>query len=384
MAIKKFLGKIIIAAVFLFPCHALCAQQAGYYVDYTESKPRFIQRFVWDREEYALYYEVLIYIDDNGFREYLKDITEENLILVSLPPGKYRYSVTPFDLLGLRGESSQWKEFEVLPAYQPSLDSFAPEAFYLDRNLARELQISGDNFLEESEIYLQNGTDLIYPEKVIIVSSKRATLIFDDMKLIPGNYEIYVNNPGGLSANSGVFVIGYRKPLDFFLKVLWNPYIPVYGYMNDLMGPNVHITGASFNFEAISSKRGNFNGGLELVASVYYLNPAISLKISNENYPFAGAGFLLTSFDLNIALQRRFNLGQMAVTFRFGFGIATAGGGFGDYEQNDLIMQLNLGATYLVRLYKDLYLEAGLDFNHHVSPIPSGIIKPRLGVVWQF
>jgi len=386
MEIKNMPGKLIIAAVFLFLCQALCAQEAGYYVDYIDGKPKFTQRLVWEGEEHALYYEVLIYVDNNGYREYSKNTTEDDLLLVSLPPGKYRYSVTPYDLLGISGEASEWKEFEVLPAFQPVLSGFTPEVFYLDRNLERVITISGDNFLEESEIFLFSNTDFLYPDEVTIVSGKSATLHFDDRKLVPGSYDIYITNPGGLSAQSGTFTIGYRKPLDFFLKLSWNPLIPVYGYMNEIIGPNVYLAGASLSFEAVSSKRGNFNGGLEMSVSFNYLNPAISIKTTEEYYPVsqADAEIFLTTFDLNIVLQRRFNLGQMALTFRFGVGVGTVSSSLGNYEEGDILIQLNLNATYLVRLYRDIYLEAGLDFCNHMSPVFSGLIKPRLGVVWQF
>ena len=389
------LKEITLIVVFLLFCQALYAQEAEYSFDYIDGKPEFYQRLTWERDEYALNYEVLIEVFDNGYREYSRDTAKDNFIQVQLLHGKYRYCVTPYDLLGNRGESSEWKEFEVLPAYQPALNSFTPDVFYLDRNVERVITISGANFLEESEIYLQGITGTLYPDNVTIINNGSATLHFDDMKLVPGSYDIYIKNPGGLSVNSGKFVIGYRKPLDFFLKLLWTPVIPVSGYMKDIMGPNVNLAGLSFCFEAISSRRGNFNGGLELTASVIYFNPGVFLQAGNENNPMGfldtGTEFLLTSFDLNIALQRRFNRGRMSVTFRFGIGIATVV----DYtnnnnEQNDIVIQLNVGADYLVRLYRDLYLEAGLDFNNHVSSVSSGssdstgLIRPRLGVVWQF
>ena len=377
--------KLIIAAVFLFLCGALCAQEAGYYVEYIDGKAKFTQRFAWEREEYALNYEVLIDVFENGYREYLRKTTEDDFLAVSLPPGKYRYSVTPNDLLGIPGESSGWKEFEILPALQPVIDSFTPEVFYLDRNTERVITISGANFVEGSEIFLISSTGFLYPDEVVIASDKSATLHFDDRKLTPGSYDICIKNPGGLSDQSGGFVIGYRKPMDYFLKLAWDPLIPVYGYMNDLIGPNVYLAGVALSFEAISSKRGNFNGGLELAVSFNYLNPAISIKTTRENYPVSDAesGLFIAAFDLNIALQRRFNVGQMALTFRFGVGVVTLGG-FNKSEQNDIIIQLNLSADFLIRLYRDLYLEAGLEFNNHMSSEPSGLIRPKVGVVWQF
>ena len=384
MEIKKMPGKIILAAVFLFFCQALCAQEAEYSVEYIDGKPVFYQRLSWEREEYALNYEVLIEVFGNEYREVLRDTAKDDFIMVSLPHGKYRYSVTPYDLLGNRGESSQWKEFEVLPAYQPAISSFTPELFYLDRNTARVITISGTNFLEESEIYLQGISGTLYPEKVTIISNESAALYFDDWKLFPGSFEINVKNPGGVSTRSGRFFIGYRKFLDYFLKPALTPAIPIYGTMKDSLGPNVYLTGLSFSFEAISSARGDFNGGVELAASAVYLDPVLSIQTGSENYQtgYIEGELLLASIDFNIALQRRFNRNRLALTFRFGLGVVTMNH-FNNSEENETMIELNLGVNFLMRLTGNFYIEAGVDLNNILTSIPFGLIKPRLGVAWQ-
>jgi len=376
--------KIILIVIFLLLCQALYAQQEGYSVEYIDGKPVFYQRLSWEREEYALNYEVLIEVFNNEYREYSRETAKDDFILVSLPHGKYRYSVTPYDLLGNRGESSGWKEFEVLPAYQPAISGFTPELFYLDRNTERKITLSGINFLEESEIYLQNVSGSLYPEKVTIISNERTELYFDDMKLIPGSYDIYVKNPGGVSTHSGRFFIGYRKFLDFFLKPALTPVIPIYGTLKDLLGPNVYLAGLSFSFEAISSVRGNFNGGLELAASAVYINPVFSIQTGNDNYQkdYIEGDLLLSSIDLNIALQRRFNRNRMALTFRFGVGVATMNH-LDNSEENEIMIGLNLGVNFLVRLFGNFYIEAGVDLINQMTSEPSGILRPRLGVAWQ-
>jgi len=389
--------KIIIAALFFLLCYALCAQQPGYFLDYSEGSPKFIQRLVWNKEEYALYYEVLIFVDENGYREFLKDTTEDNLFLVSLPPGKYRYSVTPYDLLGIRGETSEWIEFEVIHAFQPVIDSFTPEFFYLDKNNARVLRITGVNLSEESDIYLHSVTGDLIPEKITITNDREATLVFNDLGLIPGDYDICVRNPGGLDTSIGKFVIGYQKPTDFFLKLSWAPAIPTSGHLLDILGTNMFPFGVSLSLEMVSSTRGFFNGGLELVASVFYLDPVISLQ-PNSNLQMdllnAVSETHFAAFDLNFVLQHRFNSNRMAFSFRFGVGIVIVGSAISSsgsyieniefFEKHDIIMQLNFGADFFIRLFNNFYIEAGLDFNNHFSSGFAGMIKPKLGLVLQF
>jgi hypothetical protein len=186
------------------------------------------------------------------------------------------------------------------------------------------------------------------------------------MKLVPGEYDIYVKNPGGLSTQSGKFIVGYRKPLDFFLKLAYTPLFPVYRKIAEVEKPDVSFAGASFSFEVISSKRGDINGGLELAASLNYFN----------------TGFLYNAYDINIVLQKRFNRGRMAFSFRFGVGGATVNSGTSG--ESDMAIKLNLGLEYMVRLYKVFYLETGLDYNINISSNNPDYLKPRLGIVWQF
>ncbi|MCL1931301.1 MAG: hypothetical protein FWF55_05755 [Treponema sp.] len=377
--------KFTAAAVFLLLCYALCAQDEEYFVEYTDDgKPQFFQRIEWEAVEHALHYELSIYTID-GDIEYSSASTEDTSFLVSLPPGKYRCSVTPFDLLGSRGEPSEWKEFEVFPAYQPLITSFTPEVFYLDRILDRDLRLSGNNFLEESEIYLKSIKGNLYPEKITIVSDKSAILVFDDMKLEPGSYDIYIKNPGGLSTESGKFVVGYRKPLDIFLKLAYTPLIP-FREKSEIDVSAISFIGGSFSFEVISSKRGDINGGLELSASLNYFDSGLFFAVGDDSdidVLYSADGILYPMFDVNIVMQKRFNRGRMAFSFRFGVGI----GSVNDLElseKNDFIVKMNLGLEYMVRLYKVIYLEVGADFSIFPSDENLYFLKPRVGVVWQF
>jgi len=387
MEIKKTAG-IITAAVFLFLSRALCAQEAGYFVDYSEGRPRFIQRLVWDSDEYALYYEILISVDNNGYREYSRDRTENNFIQVSLPPGKYRYNVTPFSLLEIRGETSEWKEFEVFQAFVPELDSFSPYAFHLDQNFERVLHITGANFLEESEFYLKSKTNSIYPQRVVITSGSEAALYFNDLELVTGDYEIYVKNPGGLDNCLGYFYIDYNKPTDFFIKLTWTPAFPIYGHIADVLGGNMFPSGVSLSFQIVSSRRGELNGGLELSASVFFLDSAIPLTKGNDDSLISVSDAyndtFFTSLDFNFVVQRRSGRERVISSLRFGFGIIIING-FEKYKKdNDIIFEFNISYDMLIRLTNNFFLEAGADFNNYYSSGFSGIIKPRLGLALKF
>jgi len=361
--------------------------KAGYFVDNSGSNPRIIQRFVWEKEEYALRYEISIQYYNNVYSNYIIENTEKNFFEVSLPPGFYRYSVTPFDLLGIRGDASEWKQFEVIAAYVPQITRFLPEAFYLDREQERVLNIAGVNIQQDSAIFLKNSNAELYPVNVTVINNERAVLVFDDKILVPGVYDIYIENPGDIGTMMSGFVIGYRKPLDIFIKAGYTPVIPIYGAVWEMLGGDLFLAGYSFGFEVISSQRSSFNGGLELSASVFFINSIISLKTNYEDYvdglSYAGNGAFLADFDFNISLQKKFGNWKHAVTFRFGFGGAVASG-FGNFPHNGILLNGNLSVTAFFKIYKILSLDIGIDYSHFFVEDHFGLIKPRLGLAWRF
>jgi len=359
----------------------------GYFVDNSGGQPRIYQRLVWEKEEYALNYEIVIQVFNESYRNHIRETTINNYFDVILPPGNYRYNVTPFDLLGRRSDASEWKTFSIIAAYKPEIERFMPVGFNLDQNQRRIIELTGVNLLEESFIYLENNRNRLHPIEVTIISSQRATLLFDDNLLIDGMYDICVQNPGGLEARISGFDIGYRKPLDFFIKLSYNPIVPIYGELKDEMGFNIFLPGASFAFDAISSKRGHQTGGLELAASIFFLNSKTPHKIYFDEI-FGGLGnvengAILTDFNLNMVLQRRFNYRRNAASFRFGFGYSLLEG-LGEFDKSEVAYHVNLGMTFLARIYQFIYFEAGVNYSHYVAINAFGTIKPRMGLAFQF
>jgi len=73
------------------------------------------QRLTWVGDEYAMRYEVVIEKEEEGaYSGVLREFTEESFIEVSLPSGKYRCQVTPYDFLNQPVPAAEWVDFEVL------------------------------------------------------------------------------------------------------------------------------------------------------------------------------------------------------------------------------------------------------------------------------
>ena len=189
----------------------LHGQEMGFSV---EVQTRFIQHLSWTPHEYALRYGVEIEREEDGtYRRFLLEDTREAGISVSLPPGNYRYRVIPYDLLNRPGIISEWLSFVVKQAFDPEITGFMPELITLQNDVKEyELIIFGNNFLPESEIYLNKlnsiNSDVIIPFQVQISNEgRKAVLFFKDVKFETGTYQINIKNPGGLETQIGGFVV---------------------------------------------------------------------------------------------------------------------------------------------------------------------------------
>jgi hypothetical protein len=387
---KKFVIVVFFAAAFLFSGYMLYAQmslstsQPGYFIDNSEGEPVFKQRLVWDKDEYVLKYEVVIQIFSGQYSEYYSEITDKTFIEVSLPPGKYRYSVTPYDLLGQKGDASGWEEFSINVAFQPEITKITPDFFYLDQFHERVLIISGNNIFNDSVIYLRNDENELIPVNKVVTNNSSVRLTFDDEALVPGIYEIYIKNPGGLDTFLGGFFIGYHKKFEAFLKLGYNPAIPVYGRVQEMFGTQLYYPGVTLRLELLSSERASFKAGLEFVTSFYYLNNVLNDSMDSN------ISMSLLDFNINISMQSRFNHLRNAISFSFGFGITSSNTNFNDLSEDleyssgkDQTGHVNLSVTGLFLIYRNFFFETGIDYTHYFSNA-SGLLKPRVGLVWRF
>ena len=75
-----------------------------------------IHRFAWS-SEHALRYEVTFErMEDESYLPYLSEFTTSQFIELSLPVGKYRFQITPYDVLDRPSQPSDWRYVEVIPA----------------------------------------------------------------------------------------------------------------------------------------------------------------------------------------------------------------------------------------------------------------------------
>jgi len=401
---KRNVFIFLYTVVFLFS-GLLYAQQSspesqpGYYVDTSAGEPIFKQRLVWDQEEYVLYYEVKIQIFSGRYIDYHVEKTKNNFLEISLNPGRYRYSVTPFDLLERRCESSDWEEFSITTAFQPEIVKIVPNSFYMDQNKNRVLLISGNNIFEDSVICLRNEENELFPIEKVVTNNSSVKLTFNDDTLIPGTYEIYIKNPGGLDVVLSGFVIGYSKQLEIFFEFGLNPIIPLSGELEKVFGTYLYYPGMTFRLDSLPSQRASFKTGLEFIVSFYYLSEAYSIKLPGDSFSH-DISMRLIDFCLNFSLHKRYNHLRNALKLSIGLGFTvfngsglsnedyngnsnTVNGGFKfEYTRNEVNFYTNLGISGLFFMKNNFYLETGVELAYYFND-SSFLLKPRLSMVMK-
>jgi len=194
----------------------------------------------------------------------------------------------------------------------------------------------------------------------------------------------------------GGFTVRYRKPLDIFFKAAYTPVIPLYGILKEDFPEFIYTAGFTAAVELISSFRTAINVGIEISYSAYILNNYVTLNSSLDDAwygIFNNNGMAFNDFDINVSLQKRFNKRRMAVTLRLGCGFSLTD----DYSKydasllyedsvniSDFSAHLNFGLSYMLLIYDIFYLDFGAVFNHHITGGSSGIIRPKLALVWKF
>ncbi|MDR0301974.1 MAG: hypothetical protein LBI04_06655 [Treponema sp.] len=378
-------------------------EQQNFYIDRSGDEPHFIQRLFWEESRYVLYYEVTVERwgeRERSYSEVQRIITEDAFVEVSLIAGHYRYQVALYDLLEDLSFTTGWREFDIIRALQPELSGFSPSAFYLDEDSLWELSLRGENLLPESEIRLiqsrehSAGSTTIRP-KQHAAAGRSAHLTFSETSLTPGEYFVYVKNPGGLETLLGTFLITYKKPLDINISLGYTPIVPLYGYLfkdfKSQGGSNIEpfpagiyplSGGAKISFVPFRRIWGNM--GMELSGSFAYL------KNEEENY--TAQGFLLNT-HFNFLLQKFLYKRTFLFNASIGAGFVTLFNFHFTYPIGDptetkttLIPSAAGGLSLTMFVRKPFYISAGLDFIQAFSvesPMP-GFITPFIMAGIQF
>jgi len=329
MAINRRYLLILIAAFFLATA-PLWTQSSGSYVEL-----RFVQRFSWTADEYAMRYEVIIEKEEAGrYSRFFQSLTEANFIEVSLSPGKFRCQVIPHDFFDQPITVTEWVEFEVRRG---------------DDQLTRG----------ELELIIVNPGDETSRKEIILAAPETAPETPTASEMKPSE-----------TSSEAEKITEYMRQFDIYLGAAYVPLFPIYSD-NQLFGENVSPFGLSVRLCAVSAKESFLSLGMEL---------ATAWRIYGSGEQIVHS----TSFDLNVLAQTRFPGGRAALNLRAGAGLSLLSNTQSTSSNGQFLIHLNIGASFLWLLTKNIYIEGGADYSQFFTEDHFGFLRPWIGVGYRF
>ncbi len=336
---------------------------------------QFIQQFKWKPVDKAKQYEVSVEsFEDGEWKFETSSRTRKTSIQMPLYPGKKRVSITSLNVLGRRGQQTEWAEFVVLSETQPYLYADylkksktwnspllrvtkAENEILEDVDVESELGdpensffLKGKNiFLTETRFYMVpvdsseegkpyeafNKMRTVSPLKVVRNDFDRPGVVveYNPDDLYSGYYQIVAENPGNQKTHLDILVLANREPE--FNKDQFE-YYP--NYETNLLktsqvsaeGNTLTLTGSGFTGD-----------------TVFSLNPSTA----GIPYPFASAKDR-TKNELEVAKVDTLNAsGDMKITFSVNPSALAPG-------YYNLIAENAMGRSEIQVLISDYELEA--------------------------
>jgi len=246
---RRLLKHIIFPVLFLLilsPC-----------VDAQDMKEIRPVRLAWTGDDYTLYFEVTIEAEEkDGYRLEFQDFIYDSSIIISLPLGKYRIRVTPYDFLEKPGWESQWMNFEVKSAFVPP-----PPV-------------------------LQAAPEPIEPRIIFVYAEEEP-----------------IEEPPPPEKK--------QKSFSIYLSGAWMPLVPIYGEPEPFHDNELNLVGAGARFGILYSALDYIKPGVELSGSWYnyeqnIFTAGINLVAQKDLSGYlamrfhVGAGFTILDSKLNL------------------------------------------------------------------------------------
>ena len=388
-------GKTLVVLISL-----LCAAPGFAQSDRTENGGgMFVHRLRWDNDPNVFKYEVLIEQETGGMVE--RRVTTDNYIEVSLPPGRYKYTVDVYNLLDLFDYRMPVVSFEVLEALQPVVTGWMPTVFDLASG-DNEITFSGANLLDGAQVLLvKNGSR---NERVITAEtfgangvSARVRLPLEEIE--KGKWTVYITNPGGLRAVVPGFRVKSGELVNIDLSALYRPVIPVrseeaYLFGIDFLGASSFLfdtvlasafyQGAGLRFAWLPFRTNLFNVGFSVEPRWADFTTQVEYADIAPYMVGASASLLLQALLLNKRLALHFSMGGGMLSLR---NMHISGENDNNADVDALILPfLAAGLSVKIYLVKSLFVEIGISWN--ITPPferPNlQYLNPQAGIGYSF
>jgi hypothetical protein len=362
---------------------------------------RFVQRLSWDADPHVFKYIVTIEREEGGTVE--QRTTTDNYIEVSLPPGRYKYTVDVYNLIDIFDYRMPAVSFEVFQALQPSVIGWTPKVFNMaDGN--NEVLFSGANLVEGAQIRLvkngSRGSQVITVEAQSVDggNSARVFLPMDEIK--NGSWTVYITNPGGLSVVVPGFRIKTGKQVYIDLSALYSPVIPIrsenkypFGFdffhtdnfLFDNILVNPFYSGVGLRLAWLPIRFSQINVGFLFEPYLADFSTDLGYASLSPYLASTSLSLLLQTLLLNDRLALHISAGGGMLSL-FNFHITPSDPGNGPGFDFWLLPLLDLGVSIKIYPIKTLFIELGVSWNITFPFETPGLhyLKPAAGLGYSF
>lgn len=356
----------------------------SFFINEGDAGNEFIQHLSWDAVNDILSFEFILeqFSKDGSWKVFLTKRLVENTIHLSLKPGKYRFKVAVINLLGQHEKESDYREFNILIAYQPEVASITPRIINFDDEDNNSITITGKNLFEETSYSLITPTKSVINLTPDTVEQNGTKVKFNlNFNKIPvGTHTVLVEDVSGLKDDTHTMTFRFQKPVDFYISG---------GYVfsgfagnqvfREYLNKDFLAAGGILRFSVQPIKRVYGTFGVNLSLSGSYM------KSQFDEYSFQ-MGALFTQFNFSYIVP----LIKSRLNFDFHAGLAMLGllnvrfvdsSGFKSEPAYFWKFAPEFGTALHVFLYKGLYLEINMDHLFFPSKdVPTYIVQPSLSI----
>ncbi|HUX41776.1 MAG TPA: hypothetical protein VMV83_11470 [Rectinemataceae bacterium] len=255
-------------------------------------KPVFTQILRWEADPNAYEYQVIV--KDSSGSEVFDERVSSSQVEVHLAPGSYQFRIITYNLLDKAEAESAWNNLTIVKAEQPAISSVFPKTISLD-SMDGRLTVVGTKLLDKGTIALISQTGEKYPGLIKTrKGDQELVVVFPDKAYRPGTYNLYAENPGGLSTTFGEAIrVRLQSPLDFLASVGYSPLVALYDqWFAQAWASNFHPLSFDARLGLLFIKKRWGSLGLELGAQERRMVGDFGAATLTSDFTLAGAGFL--------------------------------------------------------------------------------------------
>lgn len=341
------------------------------------------------------------------FHETNEDETQKCLIHIEpvLPPGKYRFHIAVYNILGiLEEELGSTDELIIRKAYMPevkdvSYPMYMRSVIYLD-DLDNNgiIEIEGKNLFEPdlskqkliyTDYFLKSDKRSIYPDEILSHDEKnrKLTFRFEMKKLDVGNYHFYAQDASGLHSEetlSNKLTVKFRKWADLDVEAGYVfPIVLHDGTFSEFLDTNILPLSAQAKLSFMTFKHSWGYLGFGLRATYSRLDSEFDSYSIDGNI---GTGHLMFIYQLPTFRRRLFLEAHAGAGVTYFHNMYFHFSNDIDSEQyNSMSLSFIAGCAAQLYINKRFFTELAADYAITLNGETTlGMLMPAAGIGWQF